>query len=314
MTTQWSGKGLPPAAAARMKEIASSGTWGSALSTDEFAAIRSAGFEPAGQVLGAAVYNLGYTGRYSCPSAWAGYYGTAGPYGSAPLRSVTALSSTGSGFGPLVQTMYEARRAAIGRMVAECSQLGGHGVVGVDLSIRPFPAGGLEFKAIGTAVRAPAAPPLRHPFTSDLSGQEFAKLIMSGWAPAGLVLGISIGSRHDDWLTASQRAWGRGNNEVTGYTDLVSETRHDARHQLERDVARLGADGVVVQQMTMRISEQECRVREGARDHIAEVSIIGTAIARFSSAAVRPPGSLAVLSLDPQRRQAARIRVGQNRF
>ena len=48
-----------------------SGTWGSALTTDEFAAIRSVGFEPVGQVLGAAVYNIGYTGGYGCPGAWA---------------------------------------------------------------------------------------------------------------------------------------------------------------------------------------------------------------------------------------------------
>jgi len=38
-----------------MAEMKASGTWSSALSTDEFAAIRSVGFEPVGQVLGAAV-------------------------------------------------------------------------------------------------------------------------------------------------------------------------------------------------------------------------------------------------------------------
>ena len=61
---------LPASAEARMAEIRASGTWGSALTSDEFAAIRSVGFEPAGQVLGACVYNIGYTGGYSCPGAW----------------------------------------------------------------------------------------------------------------------------------------------------------------------------------------------------------------------------------------------------
>ncbi len=42
-----------------MAEIRGSGTWGSALTADEFAAIRSVGFEPTGQVLGAAVFNIG---------------------------------------------------------------------------------------------------------------------------------------------------------------------------------------------------------------------------------------------------------------
>ena len=46
---------LPAVAEARMAEIRRSGTWGSALTSDEFAAIRSVGFEAVGQVLGAAV-------------------------------------------------------------------------------------------------------------------------------------------------------------------------------------------------------------------------------------------------------------------
>jgi len=307
-----SGHELPPAAEARMAEIRRSGTWGSALSADEFTAIRTVGFEPVGQVLGAAVYNIGYAGGYGCPGAWAGYGGYVTPY-----QSVTAVSSGGSGgsFGPMVQTLYQARHKAIERMSAECAELGGHGVVGVLLTIGSFPAGGLEFKAIGTAVRAPGAVPLKRPFTSDLSGQDFAKLIMAGWVPAGLALGISIGARHDDWLTINQTRWGSGNSEVTGYTDLVNQSRHDARTQLDRDVARMGAQGVVVRNMDLRIRERECPMQEHRRDHIAEVTIIGTAITQFTrsrdpAAPGGGPGSLAILSLDPQRRQAARVRLG----
>ncbi len=299
-----------------MAEIRASGTWGSALSTHEFAAIRSAGFEPVGQVLGAAVYNVGYAGGYACPSYPAfGSYNRMSPQLRASYGFAAISSAGGSAvYGPLVQTMYAARRAAIARMTAECAQLGGHGVVGVSLTIGTFPAGGLEFKAIGTAVRAPGSPPLERPFTSDLSGQDFAKLIADGVVPVGLALGISIGSRHDDWLTRGQTRWGAGNTEVGGYTELVSRTRQDARNELSLDVARLGADGVVIQSMDMRIGEHECPAMEGARDHMAEVTIIGTAITHFRSsrpAAERP--SVAVLSLDPQRRQAARVRLGQNR-
>jgi uncharacterized protein YbjQ (UPF0145 family) len=298
---------LPPAAESRIAEIRRSGTWGSALSADEFTAIRSVGFQPVGQVLGAAVYNIGYTGGWACPGAWAGYGGFATPY-----QSVTAVSGTGSmgSFGPMVQTLYNARRRALGRMTEECEELGGHGVVGVSLTIGAFPAGGLEFKAIGTAVRAPGGVPLPQPFTSDLSGQDFAKLIMAGWVPAGLALGISIGARHDDWLTINQTRWGSGNAEVTGYTDLVNSARHDARTQLDRDVTRIGADGVVVKSMDMRIRERECPMQEHRRDHIAEVTIIGTAIAQFSRSRLHRGGSLAILSLDPQRRQAARVKLG----
>jgi uncharacterized protein YbjQ (UPF0145 family) len=302
--------GLPPAAEARMAEIRSSGTWGSALSADEFAAIKSVGFEPVGQVLGAAVYNIGYTGGFSCPGGWAGYGGYVTPY-----RSVTAVSGQGASgsFGPMVRTLYRARRQAIGRMEAECAALGGHGVVGVMLSIGSFPAGGLEFKAIGTAVRAPGGVALRQPFTTDLSGQDFAKLIMAGWVPVGLALGISVGARHDDWLTVNQTSWTSGNAEVTSYTELVNMTRHDARVQLEHEVAAMGADGVVVRTMDMRIRERECPMQEHRRDHIAEVTIIGTATVQFGRSGdgrERRKPSLAILSLDPQRRQAARVKIG----
>jgi uncharacterized protein YbjQ (UPF0145 family) len=308
VTEDRSGQELPPAAESRLAEIRRSGTWGSALSADEFTAIRAVGFEPVGQVLGAAVYNIGYTGGWGCPGAWSGYGGFASPY-----RTVTAVSGTGSigSFGPMVQTLYNARRRALGRMTEECEELGGHGVVGVSLTIGQFPAGGLEFKAIGTAVRAPGGVPLSHPFTSDLSGQDFAKLIMAGWAPAGLALGISIGARHDDWLTINQTRWGSGNAEVTGYTDLVNSARHDARTQLDRDVTRIGAEGVVVKSMDMRIRERECPMQEHRRDHIAEVTIIGTAITKFGRSRPRRDGSLAILSLDPQRRQAARVKLGR---
>jgi uncharacterized protein YbjQ (UPF0145 family) len=306
------GNGLPPAAVARLAEIRASGTWGSALTADEFTAIKSVGFEPVGQVLGAAVYNIGYTGGYACP-AWGGGYVAGARYSTFanPYNSVTATSGGGAlgSYAPMVATMYEARRQAIGRMTAECQELGGHGVVGVRLTIGAFPAGGLEFKAIGTAVRAPGAQPLRQPFTSDLSGQEFAKLVLAGWVPAGLVLGISIGARHDDWVTVTQTRWGAGNSEVAGYTELVNATRHDARNQLRRDVARHGADGVVLQRMEMRIGEHECTMQEGRRDHVVEATIVGTAIAQFDRKREKAKPPLAIMSLDPQRRQVARVRL-----
>lgn len=118
--------GLPSSASGRMTRIRSSGTWGSAPTSDEFAAIRGTGFEP---------------------------------------------------------------------------------------------LGGLEFTALGTAVRAPdAAHGQRTPFTSDVSGQDFAKLIMAGWVPAGLALGVSIRSRHDDRTTTRQARRVSGNAEVSAWT------------------------------------------------------------------------------------------------
>ncbi len=298
---------LPTVAEARIAQLRSSGTWGSALTAQEFAAIRSVGFEPVGQVFGAAVYSAGSASGYGCPGA----RGSSGD--GLPPRPVTQVSGRGGvgSFGPLVQTMDQARHTAVGRMITECAELGGHGVVGVRLSRGSFPLGGPQFTALGTAVRAPDAahgPPV--PFTSEVSGQDFAKLMMAGWVPAGLVLGISIGSRHDDRKTARQARWGSGNAEVAGWTELVSQSRHDARRQLENDVRRLGAEGVVIATMEMRVRERDCPVTVGRRDHIVEATLIGTAVARFSRAGQRHDGpALPIMALGPQRHQAARVRI-----
>src|SRR5215471_12598643 len=239
---------LPAVAEPRLAEIRPSGTWGSSLTSGEFAAIRSAGFEPVGQVFGAAVYAAGAASGSFCPAAGGSSGG--GMPGPSPAQG-PGQGSPGS-FRQVVEAMYQARHTAIDRMITECTQLGGHGVVGVRLSRGSFPLGGLEFTAIGTAVRVPgAAYGQRAPFTSGLSGQDFAKLIMTGWVPAGLAVGISIGSRHDDWTTTRQTRRRSGNVEVAGWTELVNQSRHDARHRLEEDVRRLGAEGVVIASMQM---------------------------------------------------------------
>ena len=129
------------------------------------------------------------------------------------------------------------------------------------------------------------------------------------------MLGITIAARHDDWRTVGQTRWSAGNAEVTGWTELVNDARHDARTQLAADVKRIGGEGVVIADMNLRIRERECPAQEGGRDHIVEAVNIGTAIVRFKSSHTErtQPAPLAIMSLDPQRRQAARVDIGQNR-
>ena len=111
--TESTGTGLPPHARSRLAEIRASGTWGSALTADEFAAVRSTGFEPAGQVLGAAVYNLGFQGGYGCPGGWGGGFfgGTFTTVSGDSWNTPTQTSGRGgwSSFGPQVQALYAAR-------------------------------------------------------------------------------------------------------------------------------------------------------------------------------------------------------------
>ncbi|MEU9234099.1 heavy metal-binding domain-containing protein [Streptomyces subrutilus] len=245
-------------------------TWDSTLSSGEFAAIRDAGFEPVGQVLGTAVFNIGYGDAWGCPGAWSTTAAARAP-SPAPAQSNA----------PRVKAMYAARRLALARAVAECRALGGDGIVGVRLHVGEFPAGGLEFTVLGTAVRARSRVRPHVPFTSHLSGQDFAKLLYAGWVPTALAFGIALATRHDDWATSRRARWTAGNQEVDGYTQLIGRVRQNARRQLSLDAARDGADGVVLDEMELSVSEIECPDAGYSVDHRAEAVLVGTSIARF---------------------------------
>ncbi len=303
------GQELPPAAQERLAGQRETHSWGSTLTVSEFAAISKVGFEPVGQVLGAAVYNVGDAGDEECPYGLTVYRreGTPAyrpPGGGPRLGQAPVPPSGAAAIGsarPLVSVLYQARRAAISRMTTECTALGALGVIGVRLEVGPFGDDEdiLEFRALGTAIRAPGVVSRAQPFASDLSGQDFTKLVAHGWMPVGLALGVAVGYRHDDWLTKGQTRSTAGNVEVEGYTYLVRQMRTDARNELELDLVRLGADGVVVRDLQTRITERKCPIVPFSRDHVAEVTIVGTAIAQFARFA--PPPIYGIHKLDGRR-------------
>ncbi|WP_051950713.1 heavy metal-binding domain-containing protein [Actinacidiphila yeochonensis] len=300
MSVPWNGQGLPPTAAGRLASAERSGTWTSALSTGEFAAVRSVGFEPVGQVMGSAVFRIGRSGRFwgyhDCqfPGA-ARYRYSFGSTSGAPV----ALSGNGAPSQQLVGVFDQARRTALGRMTAECRALGGDGVVAAELTMAPFTGqvNCLEFKVIGTAVRARGTERAVQPFTSHLDGEGFAKLLGSGWVPVELLVGMSIGVRHDDYRTTSQTySW--SNVEVTGWTDLVSEVRSDARRQLRAQSAGRGGDGIIMADSRLRVWAESC-IQSGnseQEDHVAEATMVGTTVARFRLRKP-PPRTLSVMPL-----------------
>lgn len=121
---------------------------------------------------------------------------------------------------------------------------------------------------------------------------------------AGIALGISVAGLHDDLVTTSSGPWGTGNAEVPAYTGLVTRVRQDARDRLEQSVRGLGADGVVVSALTLRVRSDPCRARAAATDHFAEAVTTGSAVARFvGRTKTAPSPSLAVLHLDADARQ-----------
>ena len=88
---------------------------------------------------------------------------------------------------------------------------------------------------------------------------------------------------------------------------MLSQAMYHARElamtRMEAEADALRADGIVGVRLDVEMKEF------GA--DIAEFIAVGTAIARFARTEGHGhgPGTLAIMSLDPQRRQAARIRI-----
>jgi uncharacterized protein YbjQ (UPF0145 family) len=153
--------------------------------------------------------------------------------------------------------------------------------------------------ALGTAVRSRGEQRPARPFTTDLSGQDVAKLLEAGWIPAGMAYGISVAIRHDDWRTRNQAAVFAGNTEVSGYTELVNHVRHDARREFAARAARIGGDSALLTNMSQHVWEYEAG--ENHIDHVAECVITGNAIARFHETAEKRTSSLTYLPLRSSR-------------
>lgn len=300
----WDGQGLPPVAAERMARFARSALRTSLLSVPGAAGVESVGFETVGEVMGCIVEHIGFAGWGGC-----GYYGGfspagfGGPFGglpggfAGPLGGGTVTSSRGGlvGYGPYVDALYRGYRTALARMVLEAKAMGADGVVGVRLPVTGLGSSNREFLALGTAVRARAGTRPARVFSTDLPGQDFAKLLQAGWVPVDVAIGISVAVRHDDWVSQRQASWGTGNTEVLGYTELVTHVRHDARERFDGAIRAAGADGGIVSDMRLRIWEIE--PAEGHRDHVAESTVLGTAISRYHAGTIAPSRSLTILPL-----------------
>jgi uncharacterized protein YbjQ (UPF0145 family) len=284
--SDWDGRGLPPVAAERVRRAAEGGAWTSLLSAPAAAGLEVAGFDPVGEVMGSMVQRLGWSSYYGCGAV--GWYGV----GS---QTITSGRHPRSGFAPYAHALETGWSTAIGRMITEAARIGADGIVGVRLSQSGMGNAAHEFTAMGTAVRARSAARPGRVFSTHLAGQDVAKLVLAGWMPAEVVIGIAVGIRHDDWNTRQQRTWTAGNVEVGAYTELVNQTRADARMLLQRRIGAAGADGAVI--ATMHLSTWEIEPGEGHIDHVAEARIVGTAIAQFHRSRVAPSRSLTYLPL-----------------
>ena len=212
----------PEAADSRLTKTAGadpSGVFTSDLSVSEYVLLGEAGFEPLGFVVGSSIYHVGLQ---------------------------IARWGRNQELQVLTQAMYNAREHAMARMRAEADHLAADGIVGVQLRMQMYSWGQacLEFVATGTAVRhldghgAHRAPDGRA-FTSDLSAQDFFRLLAAGAVPVAFVLGTCVYHiAHRSMMQSLRQAY--QNQEMMQFTQGVYEARELAleRMQAEADARR----------------------------------------------------------------------------
>ncbi len=224
------------------------------LSVSEYALLGEAGFEPLGFVVGSSIYHVGLqVGRWSQ---------------NAELDTLT-------------QAMYNARELAMARMRAEADHLGADGVVGVTLRMQMYAWGQevLEFVATGTAVKALAGQgahraPDGRAFTSDLSAQDFFRLLAAGAVPVAFVLGTCVYHIAHQSIMQSLRQTGR-NQEMIQFTQGVYEARELALVRMQAEATQAQASGIVG--VDVAVSNHVWG------EHATEFLATGTAIRRLSA-------------------------------
>jgi uncharacterized protein YbjQ (UPF0145 family) len=249
----------PPAAEGRLAHTAGadpSGVFTSDLSVSEYVLLGEAGFEPLGFVVGSSIYHIGLqVGRWS------------------QNQELQILS----------QAMYNARELAMARMRAEADHLGADGIVGVQLRLQNYVWGQsvLEFIATGTAVRALASggtagahrAPDGRSFTSDLSAQDFFRLLAAGAVPVAFVLGVCVYHIAHQSVMQTMRQAGR-NQEMVIFTQGIYEARELALTRMQAEAAQAKSSGIVG--VSVEVNNHVWG------EHATEFLATGTAIRRLS--------------------------------
>jgi len=291
------GSAIPEAALSRLRSSAGpGGSWTSDLSVAELSAVRRVGFRPVGMVVGMSVYQVALQGinpsYFGLPATgWGslGSQGMGGGWSPSGFRGyfkgypcTHAIYGLGHGYGVNYEDLYyesaltDTFRLAQERLLTEAAALGAHGVVGVRHTLSDLQVSSsvpiIELKMVGTAIKRPTAAALDQPFTSHLSGQQFAKLLEMGWVPAALVFGVgAVRSQGGCVGMTSASTWSGA--EFVQRSEAVQEAQHIAVNAVE-DTARNFGDQVIGVEVALRL-------RESGESAMSSMHAIGTAVRRF---------------------------------
>ena len=193
--------------------------------------------------------------------------------GAAMARAGAAILDVGArSTAPYLDTAIDER--------AEADHLAADGIVGVNLRMQMYAWGQscLEFVATGTAVRhlagqgAHRAPDGRA-FTSDLSAQDFFRLLAAGAVPVAFVLGTCVYHIAHQGVMQSLRQMGQ-NQEMLQFTQGVYEARELALARMQAEAAQAKASGIVG--VTVEVKNHVWG------EHATEFLATGTAVRRLA--------------------------------
>lgn len=266
--------GIPAGAEARLKALAADGSlFTSGLSVKEFALLDRMGPRPLAQVMGASVVRVGWQylpalapgvgvmSLYNSQGPRSRRYAVSNVYGSAlqnpytepsyrQMRNYQWHTHVTCELDVLSDAWNLARRRALDRLTEEALQVRADAVVGVHLrrSDHDLGEGTIEYVVSGTAIRLADSPGERWPVLTDLSVQDYWRLLRAGHEPTGLLATTAVVFASPSRSTRIRRLkTTRQNQELDEITSAFREARERVRARVRGqadDAHGTGAVGV----------------------------------------------------------------------
>jgi uncharacterized protein YbjQ (UPF0145 family) len=256
--------GITPQAEARLNALAVEGAmFTSGLSVSEFALLHRLGPQPLAQVMGASVVRPGWQYLPALPPGEISV-AASGPW--APTMSSTAWGNRMTEPSPQQVRNYKwhgevvcelntrtdawnlARRRALDRLSEEALQVGADAVVGVHLRRGDHDLGDglIDYAVSGTAIRLPDSRPDTHPILTDVSVQDYWRLITNGHEPCGLLAASAVVFASAPLDTRLRRTRTTARNQELGEISAAFHmAREVVRHRIRGQVKDAHATGAV---------------------------------------------------------------------
>jgi uncharacterized protein YbjQ (UPF0145 family) len=269
----------------RLEDLSGTGAiFTSGLSINEFALLRGLGQAPLAQVMGASVVRAGWQylpalepglvasvtlayGRAATlrQDRWGNSFGeTSG----AQIRSYLWATPVVCRLATISDAWNLARRRALARLTDEATEVGADAVVGVSLERADHDLGRrtVEYAVNGTAIRSATPGERASPVLTDLSVQEYSKLIGAGLEPMGLVATTVavFASPSRDTRIRRVRTF-RANQELTEVSNAFRLARDVIREDLRDQIKGVGGAGVVGVELSQSIRREKLALASAIR-------------------------------------------------